>query len=441
MDRPILALTRPQNPQRRSVTPATVAGRNMRLLVQLRWIAVAGQLGTILAVHFGLGVPLPLASMLAVVAALALANSVARLVLYRRPIGQGALFASLLFDAAALSLQLYLSGGAANPFISLFLLQLVLGAIVLDAPLVAALVVATAGAYALLSLFGLPLRYPPAVQPYADLLARGGAWLSFVLTGGLLAVFIARVIRNLRARDAYVGELRQAAAEEDGIVRLGLLASGAAHELGTPLSSLSVILNDWSRMPQVADDPDLAADVADMQAELERCKAIVSDILHSAGAPNGEGVERVSPEPYLRSVAESWRATHPDAELTVTVEPPGTAALVAEPALRQVLASLLDNAAEVSGGGTIELRAWRDGPDLVVSILDAGPGFSPDQLQSVGQPYRSTKGEGRGLGLFLAAALARRLGGRLSAANRPGGGADVRLQLPLLPTVSGAETP
>lgn len=431
MDRPILALTRPQNLQRRSVTPATVAGRNMRLLVQLRWIAVAGQLGTILAVHFGLGVPLPLIPMLGIVAALALANYVARLVLYRRPIGQGALFASLLFDVAALSLQLYLGGGAANPFISLFLLQLVLGAIVLDAPLVGALVLVTAAAYALLTVTGLPLRYPPDLQAYAEPLERAGAWLSFVLTGGLLAVFIARVIRNLRARDAYVGELRQAAAEEDGIVRLGLLASGAAHELGTPLSSLSVILNDWSRMPKVAEDSDLAADVADMQAELERCKAIVADILHSVGAPNGEGVERVSPEPFLRSVAEAWRATRPTAGLTVTIEPLGAAALVAEPALRQVLASLLDNAAEASNAA-VTLQAGREDSELVVAVLDRGPGFSAEQLEQVGQPYRSTKGEGRGLGLFLAAALARRLGGRLSAANRPGGGADVRLHLPLL---------
>lgn len=429
MEQPILALTRAQNPQRR-VSPATVAGKNMRLLVQLRWIAVAGQLATILAVRFGLGVPLPLAPMLAVVAALALANSFARFVLYRRPIGQPAILMALLFDVAALSLQLFLSGGAENPFILFFFLQLVLGAILLEARMVAVMVAVTAAAYAALTVFGLPLHYPAALQPYRESLEQTGGWISFVLTGGLLTVFISRIIRNLRARDAYVADMRRAAAEEDGIVRLGLLASGAAHELGTPLSSISVVLNDWSRMPQVATDPDLTADVAEMQAELARCKAIVSDILHSAGAPNGEGVERVSVEPFLTGVAESWRSTKPDARLTTQIQDLGGAELVAEPALRQVLASLLDNAADVSDD--IEMAARPEDGALVISVADRGPGFTREQLEAVGQPYRSSKGEGRGLGLFLAATLARRLGGRLSAANRLGGGADVRLTLPLL---------
>lgn len=144
MDRPILALTRARPGVRAAVAPHAVAARNMRLLVQLRWIAVGGQLLTILAVHFGLGLPLPMAPMLAVVAVLAVVNPVVRRISYSRPIGQEAILAALLLDVAALAIQLYFSGGAANPFISLFLLQLVLGAILLEPPLVAILGVAMA---------------------------------------------------------------------------------------------------------------------------------------------------------------------------------------------------------------------------------------------------------------------------------------------------------
>lgn len=431
MQTPILALTRPQRVERRGRPPGTVAGQNMRLLVQLRWIAVAGQLITIIAVRFGLGVPLPLIPMLAVVTALVLANHFARLILYRRPIGQPAIFMALLFDVAALALQLHLSGGASNPFISLFFLQLVLGAILLDPALVGVLVLVTATAYAAISLFGLPLQYPPGLQPFSTQLERVGAWISFALTGGLLAVFVSRVIRNLRARDAYLAELRQDAAEEDGIVRLGLLASGAAHELGTPLSSLSVVLNDWSRMPRVVADKELRDELAEMQADVGRCKEIVGDILHSVGAPNGEGVRPVAAAGFLSAVAEAWRPTHPTVALTVDADGLEDAVLVADPALRQVVASLLDNAAEASPT-EVSLQARADSRELWVSILDRGPGFSPEQLSSVGKPYRSTKGAGRGLGLFLAAALARRLGGRLTASNRMDGGAEVRLNLPLL---------
>lgn len=433
METPILALTRPRDPDV-GLSPATAAGRNMRLLVQLRWIAVGGQLATILAVHFGLGVTLPLAPMLAVVVALVLANHWARRLLYRRPIGQPAIFLALLFDVAALTLQLHLSGGAENPFISLFLLQVVLGAILLDGALVAGLVGVTAAAWAGLALISAPLDWPDALRDQVALLEGAGAWISFVLTGALLALFVTRVIRNLRARDAYVAEMRRTAAEEDGIVRMGLLASGAAHELGTPLSTLAVVLNDWSRMPRIREDPEMSAELAEMQADIARCKAIVADILHAAGTPQGEDVRRMLVQPFLREVADVWRATHPHVALEAQAEGLDDAALVAEPALRQVLTSLLDNAAEASPT-IVRLRAVRDGDRLVVTVVDRGPGFSADLLAALGEPHRSSKGPGRGLGLFLAAALARRLGGGLTATNRPDGGAEVRLSLPLLPSL------
>lgn len=430
METPILALTRAQRDAHPDLTPETLAGRNMRLLVQLRWIAVGGQLITILGVHYGLNIPLPLLPMLAIVAALALANHFARHTLYRRPIGQGAIFLALLFDVVALSLQLYLSGGADNPFIAFYLLQLVLGAILLPVRLVAVLLVATAAAYVLLILYGVPLVYPITLLVAAPFIESVGAWIGFTLTAGLLVVFVTRVIRNLRARDAYLAEARETAAEEEGFIRLGLLASGAAHELGTPLSSLSVILNDWSRMPHLTSDPELFIDLQEMRSDVVRLKATVGDILHSVGAPRGEDLGRTPVEPYLGEIVDSWSAVHPQVPTTLECRDVARAALVTEPALRQVLLSLLDNAAEASSA-CIAVTAWRSGQGLHIAITDQGPGFTDEQLATLGKPIRSTKGAGRGLGLFLAAALARRLGGRLTAKNRPEGGATVELVLPV----------
>ncbi len=432
MDRPILALTRTHAAGGAGASPTTVAARNMRLLVQLRWIAVGGQLLTILAVHFGLGVSLPIMPMLAVVAGLALANPLFRSISYRRQIGQGGILAALLLDVAALALQLYFSGGAANPFVSLFLIQLVLGAILLEPVRVAGLGLATATAFAALGAYGLPLSYPASLVLAAPRLEALGAWVSFVLTGGLLAVFVARVIRNLRARDAYLAELSQRAAEEDGLIRMGLLASGAAHELGTPLSSLSVILNDWTRMPGLTGDPELAEELAEMQREVHRCKTVVSDILHSVGTPRGDEVSLMDAGDLLTETAADWRRAHSSIALDYNGSTLQGVAVVAEPALRQVVASLLDNAGEASPGGIL-LSGTLAGEGVEIVVTDNGPGFTPQQLASIGKPYQSTKGAGRGLGMFLAAALARRLGGRLTAANRPEGGAQVRLLLPLGP--------
>ena len=427
MDAPLLALTRRQLDP---VLDETVAAQNMRQLIQLRWIAVAGQTLAILLVHFALRVPLPLIEMLSVAALLAVANLLAAMAVPRHRVREAEVMLALLLDMGVLTVQLYFSGGATNPFISLYLLQVVLGAILLPTASGALLLVATALGYAFLSVAYVPLAIPDGLIAEADHLFAVGRWIAFVMVAFLLIRFITRISGNLRARDTYVADLRQRAAEEDGIVRMGLFASGAAHELGTPLGTLSVILADWRRVPEIQRNADLAAEVGEMQAEVQRCKAIVSDILHSAGQPRGEAMESVGAGPFLDAVVEAWRPTHPQVPLDYARGGVGTAVIAIDPALRQAIVSLLDNAAEASPDG-LRLRAGIDDAMLVIAVSDDGPGFAPEALSRVGQLYQSSKGAGRGLGLFLAANVARRLGGRLETLNREGGGAEVRIVLPM----------
>lgn len=431
MDTPLLALTR-----RRAVAtdgPAieSAAIENMRQLTQLRWIAVVGQVATILVVDFGLGVPLPLAPMLGVAGLLAVANLAAVALMAHHRATNIELLLALLIDVAALTAQLYLSGGSTNPFISLFLLQVVLGAILLKFWSAWVLVVVTSLCFGGLTMVSVPLTFPAGLMAESAELYTLGAWISFGLTATLLGLFITRITRNLHARDLYLADLRQHAAEEDGIVRMGLFASGAAHELGTPLASLSVILSDWRRMPAVARDPELAGEVEEMRAEVERCKAIVTDILHSAGAARVEAMEMTPAEAFLDEAVAAWRPTHPHATLDVNLALDG-ARVVAGPPLRQALWNLLDNAAEVSPH-RVMLTAIRRADDVAIAVMDDGPGFTEARLAMIGRPLQSRKGAGHGLGLFLAANVARRLGGQLEAANREGGGAIVTLVLPLAP--------
>ncbi len=430
MRAPLLALTLRRPASREAPSADAASTQNMRQLMQLRWIAVAGQLVTILGVHFGLRVPLPLPPMLGVVALLAIANLVAASLLPRRRVANAEILMALLFDVGALTVQLSLSGGAANPFISLYLLQVVLGAILLDRWSAWVLVGVTCLCYAGLTVYSRPLIYPSSLVPHVVSLYTIGAGISFGLIGILLAQFITRITRNLRASDARLADLRRQSAEEDGIVRMGLFASGAAHELGTPLASLSVILSDWRRMPRIADDRELAGELEEMQAEVQRCKAIVTDILHAAGEPRGEAMDSTTAHAFISDVVGAWRQIHASIPLRDDCRDLDGIAVPASPALRQAIFSLLDNAGEASPAG-IALHASSGPEGLLVSITDDGPGFVASQLPTVGKPYPSRKGPGHGLGLFLAANLARRLGGRLEAANRPGGGAEVKLIVPI----------
>lgn len=408
--------------------PAGAARRNLLLLVQLRWLAVGGQLATILATRFLLDIPLPLASMLLIVGVLVLLNLVTVTLRRRRDPTNRHLLVALALDVLCLSAQLYLAGGATNPFVTLFLLQVVLGAVLLEAWSSWLLVALTSGAVAFLSIAFRPLPLPPRI---ASLLSPGflfASWLNFTLAAVLLVAFVTRIARNVRDRDAHLAALRQRAAEEEHIVRMGLLASGAAHELGTPLASLSVALGDWQRLPAIAADVDLVAEVADMRAEVARCKDILAGILFAAGEVSGEAPAPTTLRRFLAAAVERWSGP---ATLTCDDRTGADIAIVSDRALEQALANLFDNAAE-AGAQRITLLAEQNGGMLALSVRDNGRGIPASILANLGKPYNSSKTRrGAGLGLFLAVNVLRTLGGTLEARNRFSGGAEVTLRLPL----------
>jgi two-component system sensor histidine kinase RegB len=283
---------------------------------------------------------------------------------------------------------------------------------------------------------GLALTTNPLELPLDHDLGLGshyiqGMLLCFGLNAALLVVFITRIGRNLRARDSRLADLRQRAAEEEHIVRMGLLASGAAHELGTPLSTLSIILGDWRRMPALTADPELSGEIDAMRAEVARCKSIVTGVLLAAGEARGESAGATTLFRFLDGLAADWRATRPGVNLVYANEVDEDWAIVAESTLRQGVFNVLDNAVEASPRWLC-FTAHRDGETLVLRVLDEGPGFPSEILAQIGRPYQSTK-ERRagGLGLFLVFNVVRKLGGHVSVRNRESGGAEVELRLPL----------
>lgn len=414
--------------------PVRQAGRkNLLQLVQMRWLAVGGQLATILMVQYGFGIGLPLVEMLTLLAVLALFNGASwlrtRLAL---PIGHAELFVGLLVDVAVLTGQLYYAGGVTNPFIYLFLLQVAVATVLLRRRYTWGIVVTTCAAFLVLTQWYRPLPLPDLGGTSLPAQYVGGLLLCFLLNAGLLAVFIGRINRNLRQRDAHLADLRQRAAEEEHILRMGLLASGAAHELGTPLATLSVILGDWARMAPFAGEPELREEMEEMQVQLQRCKAIVSGILMSAGETRGEAPEATTLHHFLDGLVQRWRTTRPQGDLRYDRGGLPDLPIISDTALKQMIDNVLDNALDAAPQAPLRLRALCDNGHLVLRVQDEGPGFAPGMLARFGKPYESSKGQpGRGLGLFLSVNVARTLGGRIEARNRDGGGAEVTITLPL----------
>jgi two-component system sensor histidine kinase RegB len=421
------------DPGRRAAASGDAAGlHNMLQLIQLRWIAVVGQLITIVFVQLEFRIALPLQPMLAVVGCLVALNLIS---VYRwrtlRSVSNGELLCGLLLDVAALTALLYLSGGATNPFVFLYPLQVTLGAMLLEAWSTWTVVAVTCICFAGLIQFYRPLNLPDG--GVADLFELHilGMLICFALDAGLLVIFMSRINRNLRARDARLADLRQRAAEEDHIVRMGLLASGAAHELGTPLASLSVILNDWEDMPVFWQNPELLHELGDMQAAVERCKAIVTGILLSAGEARGESLARTTIAGFVDGLVAEWRTRRNPVHFEYHKQFDEDRPIVSDSALKQILGNVLDNALEASPRW-VSLTVTHDGDTLALSVRDHGPGFAQEMLVQFGKPYQSSKGRpGGGLGLFLVVNVVRKLGGRVTAENAPDGGAVVTLYLPL----------
>jgi two-component system sensor histidine kinase RegB len=406
--------------------------KNMLQLIQLRWIAVVGQITTIAIVILGFGIQLPLPHMLKVLACLVAFNIASHLRWHeRRMASNGELFLALLVDVGILTAQLYLSGGTTNPFAFLYLLQVILSAVLLETWSTWTMVAITSACLAGLSLFSEPLALPIDHGTGVSTLYVEGLLICFLLNAALLVFFITRIGRNLRAGDAQLADLRQRAAEEDHIVRMGLLASGAAHELGTPLATLSVILGDWRRMPEFSKNSELLEEIGDMETQLQRCKSIVSGILLSAGEARGESSVKTTISTFLNDLANEWCATRPIVSFAYENRIEQDMPVAFDSALKQMICNVLDNALEASPQW-VSLEATRDGDALILVVTDSGPGFAPAMLAQVGKPYQSSKGRpGSGLGLFFVVNVARKLGGTVTVRNREQGGALVQLTLPL----------
>ena len=419
---------------------ASALHKNMLQLIRLRWIAVFGQITTIAVVILCFDIHLPLPHMLEVLACLIAFNIASHLRWHERLlVTNRELLLALLVDVGTLTAQLSLSGGASNPFAFLYLLQVIISAVLLEAWSTWAIVAITSICFAALSQFFVPLSLPADHENGILSLYVEGMLICFILIASLLAFFITRINGNRRAGEAQLATLRQRAAEEDHIVRMGLLASGAAHELGTPLATLSVILGDWRRMPEFSRNPELLEEISEMQIQLQRCKTIVSGVLLSAGEARGESAIKTTLNTFLADLADEFCSTRSIVTFIYDNKIAQDVAVAFDSALKQMICNVLDNALEASPNW-LSFTATLETGQLQLIVSDNGPGFAPGMLAQLGRPYQSTKGKvGGGLGLFFVVNVARKLGGSVSASNRVKQteegekivGAQVRLSLPL----------
>ena len=400
---------------------------HLRRLVLSRW-AVLALLALFVMIAPGLiDIPLPQWPLLGVVLVCALFNALAAWRMrHAQVVSACELLSQMLFDMTALSAAVFLSGGAANPLVSLLLPPVAIAALTLPARLAALVALAAISAYSLLMNFYLPLPISDASR--ATRLHLLGMWLIFVISAAMIAWLIIHMTRQIRERDAALATAREQVLRDERITALGTLAAGAAHELGTPLATMNLIAGELLTEPDLP--PAIQDDLTLLRQQIGICKEILTGLSRRAGAERLEQVQTQNVTSWLEQLRQHWHALRPQASSTLHLPTKDDVPqIIADPRLEQALLNLLNNAANLSNQN-IDIRLDWSTSMLSVEIHDHGPGFPPAVLNHGGHTPLPAHEGGAGIGLLLTRSAIEQLGGTLTLSNPTNGGALARIELP-----------
>jgi len=397
----------------------------LRTLTRIRWAAVAGQLVALVLVRFGLNWPLPMEAAMSVVGVSVVLNLV---ITFRHP-EQGRLkeweaAAYLAFDTLQLALLLYLTGGLTNPFALLFLGPVTVSATVLTRRATAILCALVIVCSTLLMFDHLPLPWSALGLELPGLYVWG-LWAAVVIGTLFLAVYAGSLAAESRRMTNALSATQLALAREQQLSAVGGLAAAAAHELGSPLSTILVTATELSReMP--ADNP-YAEDIRILRAEAYRCREILAQLALQPATDDGADPFAQTPlSAMVRTAADRHLETGISLRIDAEGDDDSAEPVVANsPEFNHGLGNIIQNAVQFARESVAIRIAWSE-ETITVTVRDDGPGFAPAVLDRIGEPYISSRGEGHlGLGIFIAQSLLQRTGGQLAAGNVRGVGGRV----------------
>jgi two-component system sensor histidine kinase RegB len=417
----------------------TAAKANLQRLAAVRLIVIGGEAAALGYARFALEAELRYGWLLAAILLQVAATAFTFWRLRKPwPVTDGEFFGQLLVDAGSLSLLLYCSGGATNPFVSYYLVPLAIAGAVLPSRYTVALAAICIGAYTALLFFYDPL---PLLSPSAGAhhhheghdAAEGvinphvvGMWFNFTLSALLITYVVARMANALREQYDELNQRREQALHNEQLLAVATLAAGTAHELGTPLTTMKILLDE---MP--AADAEQRADIDLLKQQVQTCHATLKNLVATAESHQRRQFPLQPVDQFLRDALERWQITRPTARYRLDIASAGPQpSLRPDETLQQALLNLLNNGADASAA-PLELKLAWDARHIALHIRDHGPGVPLEIAEQIGKPFVTSKGKGLGLGLFLSHATIERCGGDIRMFNHDEGGTEVVLRLPI----------
>ena len=405
---------------------------NLFRLGLIRTVVITGQ-GLALA-YFSLINPIGLptstiALVLAIYASITIATANRERV--NIPITNREFFVHLLVDIFFFSMLLYLSGGASNPFISYYLISISIAAIVLPPLYTGVIALTTLVCYSLLLSFHIPVS---AIAPHdmghsmaGNNLHIWGMWVNFVISAAIITYFVSRMASELKLQQQKIAEHREQQLQDEQLLAIGTVAAGTAHELGTPLNTMKLLVDEM--LIQHKKNPDLYL----LSQQIDQCRTTLKQLQTTANESSAEVYSTQLLHIYFGQLFERWQLMRPELKTTISYAdcPAPAPELKFHPTIAQSILNLLNNAADASPESVDVNIGWTD-TEIEIQIKDCGEGF--DKANII-EPFSSSKPTGLGLGLFLSQSTVTRFGGSVNLQNLVDGGTLTTINLPINLTV------
>ncbi len=405
----------------------TQPGVRVRTLLALRWIAILGQLVALIVITQLFGFPLQALPALIVIGVSAALNIGLRLVYRANSFLSGRQAAvQLAFDLVQLSVLLFLTGGLTNPFAVLMLVPVTISATLLSSRSTMLLFGLAMACTTALGLWSWPLPWAAGEQPFImPRIYRIGEWVAILVGMAVLTAYAWRVSAEARRRQQALVATQEALARAQKMSAVGSLAAAAAHELGSPLGTMTLIARDLQK--QLQNDPDFGDDITLLNEQLARCRDILAGI--SKQTVTEEHFRTATLDALLQEVARAYES---DSKNIVFNLADGSSAIEVErsPELLHGLDNLIANAVR-HARTIVRITASQPRGALCLTIEDDGPGFPAELLPHLGEPYVAPYGikpHGLGLGIFISITLLERIGAKVTFRNPGTGGAGVDIQ-------------
>jgi two-component system sensor histidine kinase RegB len=348
------------------------------------------------------------------------------------------LFCHLQVDVVFLIILLLNTGGASNPLISYLLVLLAVTATLLPRVYVNTFAVGGILIYTSFLLIDLQVEQEIVVgtinQETTFQLHLVGMWVIFLVSAVLISVLITRMVSAIQDREINLAKSRENEMRSEQIVAIGTLSAGTAHALGTPLSTMAVLLTDLDKLDaNELGGAEVKGDISVLKQQVSRCKHSLTQLARYYNKDNPDQEETLTLADFVNDIQDYIVNVHPAAPVTFTLQGSEDSQVVSNLSVKHAVINIIENGIKAANSQVeVTFKIISEDPShFEISINDDGPGIPSEVMEQLGEPFISMRRESMGLGIFLANATIQRLGGTIEMFNLKLGGALTLIKLPL----------